>query len=152
MRIMGVDPGGKTGVVVWDIEGGMLHVEEMFAGGEHLAELVVCSKVVSLVSRYGVDLVVIEDFVLRSVPGGGGVSTARVALSPARIGFGIACLIAAAEGLGGVEVVLRPAGDAIAVMTNERLRRLGMYVRFKGGGEHVRDAARHVALELRKRR
>jgi hypothetical protein len=150
MRVMGVDPGGTTGVVVWDTDlSECVLCEELRSGGEHSAELRVALLVSRYVVDYDVDLVIIEDFILRGVAG----STKRESLSPARLGFGIACLLSllAADERAGLEVVLRLAGDAISIMTNDRLKRLGMYVKYPGGGTHVRDAMRHVALELRKR-
>ena len=150
---MGVDPGGTTGVVVWDAEAGrMVHVEEVRCGGSWREEVAVVRGMLEDVANYGVDVVIIEDFVLRLSPGGGtaGLSSARAGLSPVRIGFGLAMGLDVA-GFAG-EVVFQGASGAISVITNERLRGLGMYVKYPGGGEHVRDAARHVALWLRKRR
>lgn len=131
---------------MWDVEEGeMVHVEELLGGGRHSSEVKVVYLLWELVKRYEPQVVVIEDFILRGVAG----STRREALSPARIGFGIACVLGIDS---GVEVVLSDPSAAISVFTNERLKRLGMYVKFPGGGEHVRDAARHVAMYLRKSR
>lgn len=46
-----------------------------------------------------------------------------------------------------VEVVYQGAGDAKKVITNDRLRSLGLYVR---GSDHVRDAVRHAELYCRR--
>jgi len=88
----------------------------------------------------GVDLVVIEDFILRPAPGRGGASAGRAGISPARIGGYIGLMLELGEyGENGLSVVWQTAAMA-KPMNKARMEALGLWV---VGSEHKRDAVRH---------
>ena len=82
---------------------------------------------------------VVEDFVLRERTMG------RNLLAPVRLTAGIAQEVLWSEKLIGVTV--QSPSDAKSVVTDERLKALGLWIR---GQQHARDACRHLALFLRK--
>lgn len=89
----------------------------------------------------GVELVVIEDFLLR----GRFSTTDREGLSPVHV---------TSRFMGRYEYVCpgaefdvtQLAGQVKPVITNDRLRRAGLWVK----GEHARDAVRHGVMYLRR--
>lgn len=92
------------------------------------------------------DLVVIEDFLIRL--GGRGASSARSGISPARISAGLVAWLEVMEWDvdHGVHLKLQQASNAKGVITDPRLKQLGMWI---PGKEHARDALRHAVLSVR---
>lgn len=159
---MAVDPGDTTGwcwlaVDRADLCGlgtrGFLRVSDIKYGqlrsggtdhGENLVahELVSLSR--SLWSWAEVDgetdtfVVVLEDFILRNP------SSDRSLLSPVRINAKLELLL---DGTG-VRVTKQSPSEALATVTDERLRLWNLYD--AGSGVHARDAQRHVVLAARK--
>lgn len=96
---------------------------------------------VQLVTDHGANLIVFEDFLLR---GGGVGTTDRVGLAPVHV---TNRLCGTLEGIGwDFDYDLQLASVALPVITNERLKAKGLYVK----GEHARDAVRHGVMYLRR--
>lgn len=83
--------------------------------------------------------VVLEDFILRQG------TQARNLLSPVRLSAGLAQEVLRSNRLIGV--TMQSASDAKSVVTDDRLRALGLW---QVGQQHARDACRHLALFLRR--
>lgn len=80
---------------------------------------------------------VVEDFALRGVRR----LSDRSALDPVRVAAGMEALLLR----GDVEIEYQQPGEAMGYVTNERLRRWGVWV---VGSEHRRDAVRHMVKRL----
>lgn len=140
VRLVSVDPGTHTGLVVCTVSANSLVVEESveFVGRGVTGEARVVGQVGEVLRRWVPDAVLIEDFVLR-LPAG---SSKREGLSACRIGFGV---YLGCEPLGFTVEWTQPS--ALSVLTNQRLRTMGLWIK---GSEHVRDALKHVVLWKRK--
>jgi hypothetical protein len=155
MKILGVDPGTTTGVAVWTDEEGdggadsVLLMADLTGQWEdtddrdwRARELNIAEDVFSIALEGEVDVVVIEDFVLR--PGGTGV---RAGLSPVRIGAAISAFLRVENAVRVTEnksvmlVVWQTPAMAKQHMTDTRLKANGLWVR---GSAHQRDALRHA--------
>lgn len=98
------------------------------------------AKLVELVVMNDVSFVLFEDFLLR----GGGGTTDRIGLAPVYV---TNRMVGRLEGMGwSFEYDAQLASVALPVMTNDRLKRKGLYVK----GEHARDAVRHGLMYLRR--
>jgi hypothetical protein len=82
---------------------------------------------------------VIEDFILRER------TKDRNLLAPVRLSAGLVQEVLRSQQLIGL--TYQSASDAKSVVTDDRLRALGLWIR---GQQHARDACRHLALFLRK--
>lgn len=82
---------------------------------------------------------VIEDFILRER------TKQRNLLAPVRLTAGLVQEVLRSDKLIGI--TLQSASDAKSVVTDERLKALGLW---QVGQQHARDAIRHLALFLRR--
>lgn len=180
MRWCGIDPGDTTGIAFWDDDQeSLLYVEQvdswalfadhrgqMWGADPHLSLAV--EQLVRLIVEYQPDVIVIEEFTLR-LPAS---SSDRSGLSPVRVismlDVWLTEVLVADEGTEVAEWmqgVLEGGGlrfqqpSEKSVMTDARLRKRGWWITPKsgktasgsgGGGPHVRDAARHIAVAYRK--
>jgi hypothetical protein len=154
LPLIGVDPGGTTGIVVlrvpWDWVFAPAEHENPYAAIEIVEYIQVPEdEAVAAVERLyllirltypGAFPLVLEDFVLR-------VNTAsRDLLSPVRVN---AAIEERMKPLTLVRVYKQMPSEAKGTVTNDRLRRWGMYRR---GKPHSRDALRHGVHFLRRAR
>lgn len=163
-RIMAVDPGETTGWCTGiatpakfelDAHGEINGRDLLIAGfelagepgGIYFEDRAVVYCLMQILYDFRPQVLVVEDFVLR--PTGIG-STERSGVSPLRIismielwVFDILC---EEDHIDVPEVVYQQAGSAKRVVTDERLRALGLY---KRGVRHARDAIRHADLYRR---
>lgn len=145
MRVLAVDPGETTGWALWrggeegvaTFRNGAVVWGQIGPARGREGEIEAVGHLVRKVSDG--DIVVVEDFILR--PTG---NARRSGLSPVRITARLETLCAA-RGLD-VEWVYQQASAAKGVVTDTRLRDLGLWVR---GQVHARDALRHLVLYLR---
>jgi Holliday junction resolvasome RuvABC endonuclease subunit len=141
MLVMGIDPGGTTGVAWLNLESGEssgfeVKCKKSGAYSKYMElELNVVDEILGVVEKVDPNVVCIEGFVLRLPCRSSAVS----GLSPVRIGFGIhhGCRRL------GIDVVYFQPGQAKGAVTDERLRECGHWV---VGSAHVRDAWRQVLL------
>lgn len=123
-------------------------------------EYMVVMQIFGLLEKYApIDLIACEDFILRdpkSKQGDSGWSSARVALSPARICAQIDLMsrvvdtggLGAGEGVG-IPIVWQQASMAKTTYTDARLKAAGCYL---PGKKHARDATRHALLAYKRLR
>jgi hypothetical protein len=141
-RWCSIDPGGTTGLAFWEerelcawdaVRCGFGWREQM-----HLVGMVV-ERVMEWVDVSG--RIVLEDFLLRP---SGTRSSKRDALSPVQVS---GLLLGGLERCGWEgDLVMQSAANAKGVITDERLKHVGLY----RGNDHVRDAIRHGVLYMRK--
>lgn len=149
MRVLAVDPGETTGWALWTDDesdageddlvlgnGWVTWGEEGPARGSHEENEVAKGLIVALVDE---DVIVVEDFILR--PTG---NARRSGLSPVRITARLEALAFSFD--LDLTWVYQQASAAKGVVTDERLKGLGLWVR---GAPHARDAIRHLVLYLR---
>jgi hypothetical protein len=158
LPVVAVDPGGTTGICAVRIEAqtltaGEFWAHEFYSSIEFLAydqwpELAapeaVMNTVLSITASYdGRFPLIIEDFSLRRM------SRDRDLLSPVRVGERIAERLAGSPLADGIYLVMQTPSEALGTVTDDRLRRWGLYRR---GQPHARDALRHAVHFLRKAR
>ena len=122
--------------------GAVLAMAEAKAAQEIFIEVMMRSEATRAVTRGSVSWVtdlVIEDFILRER------TKSRNLLAPVRLTAGLMQEALNWERLIGV--TLQSASDAKSVVTDDRLRSLGLW---QVGQVHARDACRHLALFLRR--
>lgn len=145
MRIVCVDPGTTTGVVVCDMDVGKIGCFEISSSESWPRNEEKILNRLQTICKGGVrdqeKVVVIEDFFLRP----GQVSLNREVLSPVRIGFALFYRVNHYVS----RVCWQMPSDAIGLVTDERLRDEGLWVI---GSDHCRDAMRHYLLFCRKNR
>lgn len=134
-----LDPGGTTGWALWQgakfMESGQIECGRMME-----TQLVGVRKICGMFMEYDAKFTVIEDFLLRGMPG----TTDRVGLAPVHV---TALLVGMLDGLGrSTRTALQLASVAKPVMTDARLKKKGMYVK----GPHARDAVRHGMMYMRR--
>lgn len=149
MRIMAIDPGSHTGVIMGDTESGEFKADEIMGSKAlkwHESEGLVVLIVRKLCKEFQPEVVVIEDFALRPSM----VSTSREVLSACRVGFTLAFEIGEMypHVPGGLKCdLVWSQPSSMAVMSNDRLHEAGFWVE---GSEHCRDAMRHWLIYCRK--
>lgn len=162
-RIVAVDPGGHTGVAFGVRDGSGFKVGktleinslmgDYFCGREDGGILSLGVETVKwLKGRDGVGngrkdrrILIFEDFVVypgRSATGASG----RSGLSPVWVTGWLLGYVCRSE-LSVDEVCYQGAGDAKRVVSDDRLRDMGLWV---AGSTHIRDALRHAVLWCRK--
>jgi hypothetical protein len=124
---LALDPGETTGVGYRAVEGALRGIQ--WPGADIMAVLE------GMHAHFGLDEIVVEDFISR--PG------AAVNLSAPRV---IGRILAWAEE-NDVPVIMQQPSAAKTVITKDRLRALGGWVR---GMEHARDALRHLLYREQK--
>lgn len=166
--ILAVDPGETTGWCLAEVHSGkplevlsvgQLNGAELLQEGMDLLypdsqfaqERAVALALMQIVSEHQVEVLVVEDFVLRQF-----TTMDRAGIGPAQIAAMLEVwvyeIIASAEaheaGVGAeVQMVLQDVASAKRVVTDERLKALGLWVR---GLQHARDAIRHAELYRRR--
>jgi hypothetical protein len=156
LPVVAVDPGGTTGIcAVRVLAGDLASIDaRTFYNGiaflaydqwpEISAPEAVLNTLLSIAASFeGRFPLVIEDFSLRRM------SRDRDLLSPVRVGERIAERLAGSPLADGVHVVMQTPSEAIGTVTDDRLRRWGLYRR---GQPHARDALRHAVHFLRRAR
>lgn len=152
MRLMSIDPGGTTGFVfaMVDLQFGQSAHEllrnarendRLTAGEIRKPEHETIRYMCKLIKDGKPDHVIIEDYVVRMPVR----STRRSALSPARIGSGIAYAL---EEMAPLYPVTFQMPSEMSVATDQRLKRWGLWF---PGKPHACDAMRHMVIFLRKR-
>lgn len=148
MRVLAIDPGTHVGWAYVDTE----EDPESFSGGEWGpyraepgAEYVAALKVVREYLDRGADVLVMEDFILLPPSVKGGWSSKREGLSPVRIIAMVEAIFRERDLFPEIEYQM---SSAMSVITSERLKKRGFWV---VGTEHGRDAAKHLAVYLRKK-
>lgn len=160
MRILGIDPGGTTGVCViehlpanaGDAGLELLYWDQLEAsgrGGGYVdlmqGELAIAERLAGLVGEWMPDLVMMEDFILRPDSRGRVSTTDRSGLSPVRIMSMFEVWLFSVimeEGVWSGQYGRALPSECVGMVSDLRLKRLGLWVR---GQEHVRSAVR-VAL------
>lgn len=147
MRVIAVDPGVTTGIVVAEVERGA--VTDVLWFGQlacnrdvawWLEERRVAKTVGKLFMRWGCTQIVMEDFLIRA--GVDAVSN-RDLLSPCRVGLAIVTALPK-------RFVARCAWQSpsdMSVMTDDRMKKLDL---FQPGLPHVNDAMRHMVIFARR--
>lgn len=148
--VLGIDPGGTTGVAVVETDGWELLSSDQIAvqpslqrgGGSYLdfiiEELAVAETIAGLIGTWDPELVLMEDFLLppSSFGGGGG---GRAGLSPVRIMSMVEVWVFSvmrAEGVWDGQYGRVTPSEATYGCSDDLLRDLGLYVR----GQHIRSA------------
>lgn len=166
--IMGLDLGGVSGVTTWigDVRSGDSISGTLRAGRFEWTQ-VDCGKGTADGERRGAEriagewldfefecclssvpvgnrLLCIEDYRLRSRPGGmAGGSMARVGLSSPRLAGLVEGMLVRA--IPGERIIRTVPATSKSFATNARLKDWGLWCR---GGEHARDAARQIAVQV----
>lgn len=154
IRILGVDPGGVTGLCRLEIDaevgdGGSVvdrvHKCEMrqIGGPEWDHVDLIMEMGVDVVGGYAVDYFAVESFVLRVGLNRGAASRTET-LSPIRVTAMLEYALWSRQ--EDIPVILQSPGDAKSVVTDERLKEWGLYVGPKERLRHQRDAQRHALL------
>jgi hypothetical protein len=176
MRIMGIDPGGGTGICVWTDEGKDREVGFVLGGGvageagellfyDELYPSLAMHKALELPGKYdprdwrsGEYMVVMQVFGLVEKYGPdlmacedfvlreGRHTGDRVALSPVRLQAQIDLMARVLD--VPLRIVWQQASLAKTTVTDERLRSMGLWV--KGGKGHHRDAIRHAVTAYKR--
>ena len=167
MRVMAIDPGITTGWAVGDApffndgnwvfgagEVAALEVgrrigvgpketaESVNRGMLYASERLAVDVLAGMVEDYAPDVLVVEDFVVYEHKATS-VSTQAGALAPVRIGAMLAYVAAEC----GCEIEYQMASMGKTTVTNERLKRWGLW---QVGKPHARDAIRHLVTYLRR--
>ena len=131
MRVIALDPGGRTGIALW---------QDGQFWSTHLGTYEAWHWVANQLETTRTDLVVCEDFIIT-------IATAKKSQDGKKslesIGvFRYLCAVAR------VSFETQTPADAKNFVDNDRLRHLGMWYK---GSDHPRDAARHLILALSSR-
>ena len=142
-----------VGGLVWEAgEDNALGPDGRFEGADpyrmpreelYVAERESAARVWEVMDEVGPDLLVIEDFTVYGGKAQEVASGGAVPLAPVRVGSALAF---AAE-LGVMDVAYQMASLAKTTVTNERLKRWGLWTK---GSAHARDATRHLATYMRR--
>lgn len=149
MKVASIDPGGRSGLVIIEYlfrSPAHLTVSRAMVKGTLLLENVNGKETAQVEALYrkvkGCDVVIIEDYIIR-VPL---KTTARKALSPVRIGFGVDLLLGMSPKFSG-QVIWQQPSD-IGVITDDRLRAWGLWLPGQINKD-IRAAMKHLIIYLR---
>lgn len=136
MIIMGIDPGGTSGVIVFRWDGSIPPTPE---GSEVLVSDQIPAAGMAMwadeaIKQHKPDLIVLERFFITP-------RTVQYTRQPDAL-YIIGGMQWLAELHGGIQVKLQSAADAKNAVNNDRIKELG----WKIVGKHAKDAFRHVVL------
>lgn len=129
--VVGVDPGGTTGIALWS-KGGGLTLREMPTAIEAVDWISDMTHVLAPT------VFVVERYI---------ITPATAKMSQQHDALEIIGAIKYLTRVNGHEVVMQTPAEAKAFSTDDKLKTLGWYQR---GQPHARDASRHVLLYLAK--